>query len=99
MHRTSWPDAASLRDAAADGDPLVYDVAAGVLGEVRKAKTEAKRSLKADVDHVVVADSGARIEALRAAAADVRDAGGIARLDLSDAAEPTITVSLAPETT
>jgi valyl-tRNA synthetase len=97
VHRAGWPDASELRDAAADGDPLVYEVAARVLGEVRKAKTEAKRSLKADVERVEVADSGARIEALRAAAADVRDAGAIAQLDLRDAAEPEITVTLAPE--
>src|SRR5207237_10642631 len=51
IHRARWPEATELRDEAADG--LVLDVAAAVLAEVRKAKTEAKVSLRAPVARVV----------------------------------------------
>jgi valyl-tRNA synthetase len=77
IHRATWPDVSQLRDAAADGDPNVFDVAAAVLSEIRKAKTEAKRSLKVPVERVVVRDRHKRLEALQAALADVREAGNV----------------------
>ena len=49
IHRSAWPTAAPLRAAAGDGDPPSLAVAADVLGEVRRAKTEAKRSMRAEV--------------------------------------------------
>ena len=99
VHRSSWPDAGELREQAADGDALVAEVTAWVLGEVRKAKTEAKRSLKTEVELVVVADSAARLGALRSAVADVRDAGAILQVDLvsGEAAESSVAVTLAPD--
>jgi len=96
IHRAPWPTPDGLRDAAADGDPVVYDEAAAVLSEVRKAKTEAKRSLRWAVDRVVVADSHARIEALRLAADDLRESGNVAELELTTSDEASITVTLAP---
>ena len=66
-----------------DGDPLVLDVAAEVLGEIRKAKSDAKRSMRAEVDSVVVRDTADRVAALLIAASDVRDAGKVADLSAS----------------
>jgi len=98
VHRSSWPEVAELRDLAAGGDPLVADVTAWVLGEVRKAKTEAKRTLKTSVELVVVADSADRLAALAAAVLDVHDAGLVAEVDLvelSEGSEPSVEVTLA----
>jgi len=75
VHRSPWPDVHHLREVAADGRPLVLSVAAEVLSEIRKAKTEARRSLKAPVAAVTVQDSPPRLEALRAALDDVVEAG------------------------
>jgi valyl-tRNA synthetase len=97
VHRATWPDPSPLRDAAADGDPYVYEVAAAVLGAVRKAKTEQKRSLRTDVERVVVRESEGHLEALAAAADDVREAGRIAELVSEPASEPSIDVTLVPE--
>jgi valyl-tRNA synthetase len=97
VHRASWPDAAELRDRAADGDPRVAEVTAWVLGEVRRAKTEAKRSLKTEVELVVVADTPARLAALASALADVRDAGGVREVELVEAAEASVAVLLVPD--
>ena len=72
-------------------------VGSAVLGEVRKAKTEAKRNLKTDVTLVVVADTAERLAALGAALADVRDAGAIAETELVAADQASVTVTLADE--
>jgi len=80
VHRSEWPDAAPLRAAAGDADPLVYPVAAEVLGAVRKAKSDAGRGMRAEVDRVVVRAGAERIAALEAAAGDVCRAGRVADL-------------------
>jgi valyl-tRNA synthetase len=97
IHRTAWPDPWCLASAAGDGDPLVLEVAASALGEVRKAKTAAKRSLRSEVATVVVTGTGARLDALRPAAGDLKEAGRIARLDLVEGEAPFVAVELAPE--
>jgi valyl-tRNA synthetase len=87
IHRSPWPDSGELRRFGADGDPLVYDVAADVLSELRKAKTEAKRSLRAEIAEAVVADRAPRLSALERARADLLAAGRVATLRLVDAGE------------
>ncbi len=96
VHRAPWPDPAEVRVASSAADGMVLDVAAAVLGEVRKAKSEAKLSQRAQVERVVVRDDTGRLHALRAAEADLREAGSIADLVLEEAAEPSVDVRLAP---
>ena len=96
IHRSSWPDGAAISEAAGDGDPLVLATASWVLGEIRKAKTEAKRSMRAEVNGVVIRDTAERIVALRLAADDVRGAGRVGALEV-EVGEPGVVVSLAPE--
>ena len=79
VHRAPWPDADDLREAGL-GDPLVFEAAAAVLGEIRKAKTAARASMRADVSRVVVRDTPARLAALASAVGDVREAGRVAEL-------------------
>jgi valyl-tRNA synthetase len=88
VHTAPWPVAAELGSAAAPGqvavDPetdAVLEVAAEVLGLVRRAKTEAKRSMRSAVARLTVTDTAARLAALAAAEGDVRDAGGVLALD------------------
>jgi valyl-tRNA synthetase len=97
VHKAPWPDASQLRDAAADGDPQAFEAAAEVLGAVRRAKTEAKRSLKWPVDSVVVTESSHRAAALQGVADDVREASNAASLTVEVGAEPGVAVELAPE--
>jgi valyl-tRNA synthetase len=77
IHRSMWPDAGELRQIAADGDAMIFEVAASVLGDIRKAKTEAKQSLKTEVAGVVVRDESARLDAVRSALNDITDAGNV----------------------
>ncbi len=66
----------AARSGSAGGDPAVLATAAAVLGEVRKAKSAAKRSMRAEAERVVV--RGPDESAVRAAEADLRAAGNIA---------------------
>ena len=81
VHQAAWPAAVEL-ETAGHGDPLVLDVVAAVLSEVRKVKALQKLSLKAEVDRVVVHDTRDRLAALEQAEADLREAGNIGKLEM-----------------
>jgi valyl-tRNA synthetase len=93
VHRAAWPTTDEL---ALDGDPEVFAVAAEVLGRVRKAKTEAKQSMRAEVASATITGPAAVLDRVRAAEADLRESGRIAEVDYADAAELTVDVVLAP---
>ncbi|HEY6416225.1 MAG TPA: class I tRNA ligase family protein, partial [Acidimicrobiales bacterium] len=105
IHRSSWPDADALRDsagadavgAADEPEPDVLAVAAAVLGEVRRAKSEAKRSMRAPVASVTVTDSADRLALLALAADDVRSAGNVASLVMVEGDAFSVEVTLAPD--
>jgi valyl-tRNA synthetase len=94
IHRASWPAPGGLEEAAAGADPLGYETAAWVLGEVRKSKALAKRSLRAEVERVVVHDRGERLKALAEVEGDVREAGNVATIERQESAEPSVEVAL-----
>ncbi len=77
IHRTGWPAVGELDQPARGGDPTVYELAAAVLGEVRKAKTTAQRSMRAPVAFLEVHDTPDRLRALDAGLADVCLAGNV----------------------
>jgi valyl-tRNA synthetase len=104
VHQASWPGAeelvealggAEVSDATAEDEALA--VAADVLKEVRKAKSEARRPMRAPVTRVVVHDSSARIAALALSVADLRAAGSIETVETFEADEPAVHVELAVE--
>jgi valyl-tRNA synthetase len=105
IHRSPWPSADALHeaaeaDAASPGDepdPQVLAVAAAVLGEVRKAKSEAKRSMRAEVATATVVDTPARLALLSLVSDDVRRAGHIAHWRLVEGDALAVTAELAPE--
>ncbi|HWU30960.1 MAG TPA: hypothetical protein VN041_17910, partial [Microbacterium sp.] len=64
---------------------------------IRRAKTEAKASQKTPVSTATIAAPAAKIEALRAAADDLRAVGRIAELSFAEAEELAVTaIELAP---
>ena len=99
VHRSSWPDPAELRAVSAGGpgaDGLESTVGAEVLGEIRKAKTEAKKSLTAPVTSVAITDTPDRLAALERIADDIRAAGRVAEpLSLTPSDVFSVTVTLA----
>ena len=94
VHRSPWP---TVAEVAAGGDPAVLDTVAGVLAAVRRAKTSAKRSMRAAVDTCTVTGDAALAAHLAAAASDLRDAGGITDLVVVEGTEPSVDVVLAEE--
>jgi valyl-tRNA synthetase len=104
VHRSRWPDADALRARSGDtgtagGIPSPLVVAAEVLGQIRKAKSDAKVSQRAAVQRVTVIDTADRRTALEAAEADLCAAGSVEELvseELAEGAEASVHVVLAP---
>jgi valyl-tRNA synthetase len=95
VHRAPWPRATELLVAVNGTDPAVLDVVGSALAEVRKAKSEQRRSQRSEVASLHVKDLADRVAALRMAEQDLRDAGHIRSLVLREAPERLITVELA----
>ncbi len=105
IHNAPWPGAAEFGAVAPEGPvggpsptgASVLDVAADVLGQVRRAKTTAKRSMRSPVARLTVTDTAPRIDALRSAEDDVRDAGGVIDFDTAVGDEFAVDVELGEE--
>ena len=97
VHASEWPEPEPLRAAAADAGALPSAVASAALGEVRRAKSEAKRPLRTEVLRATVIDTAERIAVLESVADDVRAAGRITELVTSEGSEFLVRAELAPE--
>lgn len=97
IHRAPWPTVAELTDAgAADSDASLYAVT-NVLGQIRRAKTEAKVGMRAAIQSVDVVDSAEVVAAIEGSRRDLMLAGVVETLNVSTG-EPSINVTLAPVT-
>ncbi len=97
VHRSPWPSADDVRTFAGDGNAALLDSVSSVLGDIRKAKSEAKASKRTEVSRAEVRTSTEQVALLEGARGDLRAVGRIATLDLVDGAdELTVTVELAP---
>jgi len=110
VHRAPWPHLSELSASAvgdgphavaADRDQTgtgtdVLEMASYVLGEVRRAKTAAKRSMRARVAVLKVVDDPARLALLMQAEGDLREAGGVDELVTAEGSD-SVEVELAPE--
>jgi valyl-tRNA synthetase len=95
VHVAPWP---TPDDVIGDGvgDPRVLATVASALGAVRKAKSDAKASMRADVERATIVGTVEDLTAITAAEGDLRAAGRIATLDLAEGAEFAVEVVLAP---
>jgi valyl-tRNA synthetase len=80
VHRALWPVAGEL---PVDGDRAVPAVAAEALAAVRKAKSEAKQSMRADVASATVRAPAAQVPLVEAARVDLANAGRIESLTVA----------------
>ncbi|MUH44952.1 MAG: valine--tRNA ligase, partial [Actinobacteria bacterium] len=95
LHRASWPSNDHLLALSAGEDPqLLADVAA-VLTAVRKAKSEANASMKAEVDRATITAPAEVNDRLRTAIDDITAVGRIASLTFADGAPLAVAVELA----
>ena len=94
IHRAPWPTTGELPHTSGDSD--VLHVASEALGAVRKAKTAAKRGMKAKVSMLTVTAPPDALVHLAQAEQDLRNAGNIIEIVTRDG-EWAVDVELAPE--
>lgn len=70
------------------GDVRVLETAGTVIAAIRKAKSEARQSMRVPVSVVVVRGPAPTLESLRLASADIRAAGNVATLSLEPDTRP-----------
>jgi valyl-tRNA synthetase len=98
VHAAAWPNAAELFDAAGGEDAdaaRTLELAAAVLGEIRKKKSEEQRPLKTAVARAVVRLPDADRALLARAEADLRASGLIQQLVVEQADALEVIVELA----
>jgi valyl-tRNA synthetase len=90
IHTQPWPGA-----TAAGGDPALIDPTLEALARVRRTKTEAKVSQRAEVAQLKVTLPPAMHDSFRAGTADLLEAGSIATIELIDGEQFDCDVELA----
>ncbi|MFF8814242.1 valine--tRNA ligase [Streptomyces pactum] len=97
VHLAAWPTAAELADGAEGGRPELADAAAAAIAAVRKAKSTAKVSMRAEVARAVVQAPAGMLADIELVGADVKAAGNVADLVIQEGegAELTVEVELA----
>ncbi|WP_104524737.1 valine--tRNA ligase [Blastococcus atacamensis] len=94
VHRSPWPAASEL---PVDGDPAVIPAVAAALAGVRKAKSDAKQSMRAEVETATVTAPAEQVPLVEAARTDLANAGRISSLTIeAGEGELRVDVVLAP---
>jgi valyl-tRNA synthetase len=88
VHRAGWPAPDELAAAAGDGDERVLHDTSVVLTAVRKAKSEAKTSMRTEVSTATVTGPQDALDRVALVADDLRAAGRVADLAFSPADTP-----------
>jgi valyl-tRNA synthetase len=91
IHQATWP-----KPSERTSNPAMLDTVATVIAAVRRAKTEAKVGQRHGVDALVVSAPDDAIVAVRAAEADLCEAGSIAAVSYESADQLSCEVTLTP---
>jgi valyl-tRNA synthetase len=83
VHRAPWPTADPDL-----GDPAILGAVSEALAQIRRAKSERKLSMRAEVPLATVRAPAATLAALAQAEDDLKAAGRITKLNLEEAATP-----------
>ncbi|MCU0302221.1 MAG: valine--tRNA ligase [Candidatus Nanopelagicales bacterium] len=95
VHRAPWPSVDEAARIAQDGDPAMVGDVAEVLSAIRKAKSDAKVGMRADITVAELALAEPAARRVTAAAADIAATGRIADLRIT-VGEPRTRIELAP---
>jgi valyl-tRNA synthetase len=91
VHLAPWP----IQLGASSAGTAAYTNAIALLGDIRRAKSEAKVGPRAPVGTVAVAAPPEEVATLRLVQDDLRAAQNVAKLVLSESSERSVTVELA----
>jgi valyl-tRNA synthetase len=97
VHRATWPTRTELGNL---GDESVIDAIGEVLAQIRRSKTEAKRSQKTIVAEAQVTATDAQLGAVRLAEQDLSDAGSVRAWSFitdANASTPSVVTTLADD--
>ncbi|HEV8174267.1 MAG TPA: valine--tRNA ligase [Actinoplanes sp.] len=95
VHRATWPTKYELTRVAPDGDAALLDLAGDALRQVRRAKSDRKLSMKADVPLAEALGPAALLERLALIEGDVKAAGRIGKLDMRPDRAPELVIASA----
>jgi valyl-tRNA synthetase len=96
VHTSPWPEAPGLGAAGpgAAADPAVVTAAAAVIGAIRKAKSEARLSMRAPAGTVRVTAPASAVEMLRATQGDIAAAGNVGTLLIEPGPGPELQIDV-----
>ncbi|MGC5030151.1 valine--tRNA ligase [Micromonospora sp. DT229] len=96
VHRAPWPTRYEVgRALQGEGDPALLRLASDALGQVRRAKSERKLSMKAAVPLAEALGPAALLDQLTLFVDDLRSAGHIDKLDLLPDRTPQLVIACA----
>lgn len=99
IHRASWPVAEELTSGIDAGNVGLLELASIAVGGVRKAKSDAKASMKAAVDSATIEAPAAVLTSLRLLEADLKSVGKIKSLTYAEGEEVAMTQIILTEVT
>ncbi|MEO3775862.1 valine--tRNA ligase [Micromonospora sp. B11E3] len=96
VHRSPWPTTYEVgRAVRGEGDPELLRLAGDALSQVRRAKSERKLSMRAEVPLAEALGPAALLDRLTLVADDLRAAGRIGKLDLLPDRTPELVIACA----
>jgi valyl-tRNA synthetase len=95
VHRSTWPTRHELTRIAPEGDATLLDLAGDALRQVRRAKSDRKLSMKAEVPLAEALGPAALLDRLALIERDVKAAGRIAKLDRLPDRTPELVIACA----
>ena len=84
IHRAAWPTAADLRANTDPTNGAVLTLASQAVSSIRKAKSDAKVSMKASIQSATIVAPAESLQSLRLASGDLRAVGKIWELDFDE---------------
>jgi valyl-tRNA synthetase len=90
VHRQPWPAASDLYSVCGDIDPRVLSTAVDVIRTVRKSKSDAKLSMRAEVERLTVRGSRSFLTLFEGARRDVQAAGHIGQIEVVTTRDDTL---------
>lgn len=95
VHKATWPTTYELTRVAPEGDASLLDLAGDALRQVRRAKSDRKLSMKADVPLAEALGPADLLDKLALIEGDLKSAGRIAKLDTLPDRTPELVIACA----